>query len=85
MFAMGLSSYLSFGEVELLCCLHSLSSVQVFVLVEDLFQLADLLWSKLCARTTLRSVFLQFASLVQVVTLRGSRFALVSGGIPADF
>lgn len=60
-------------------CLHSLSSVQVFVLVEDLLQLADLLRGELGAHAALWSVFLRLASLAHRGTFGGSRFALVPG------
>lgn len=72
-------SYLSFRKIQLVRCLHSLSSVQVFVLAEDLLQLADLLRGELGAHAALRSVFLRLAALVHGETLRGSRFALVPG------
>ncbi len=65
--------------------LHSLSGVQVSVLVEYLLQLADLLRGELGAHAALRPVFLHLAPLVHRETLRGGRFALVPGRIPADF
>lgn len=79
------ASHLSFGEVQLLRRLHSLPGVQVFVLVEDLFQFADLLGGELGAHAALRSVLLRLASLVRGGALGGGRFALVPGRVPADF
>lgn len=78
-------SYLSFCEFQLLGRLHSLSGIQVFVLVEDFFQFADLLGAKLCAHAAQRRVFLRVASLVHGEALGRGRLALVPGGITADF
>lgn len=84
-FALRVSSYLSCCEIELLRSLLSLSSVQVFVFVEDLFQFGDLLGGELCAHTALRPVLLHLASLVHRETLRGGRLALIPGGIATYF
>lgn len=74
-----MSSYLSFCEAEFLCRLHPLTSVQVFVFGEDLFQLIELLCGKLGAHPALPGLFLH---LINGETLGGSRLAVIPGGIP---
>lgn len=78
--------YLSFSQAQLACCFHSLSGIQVFVLVEDLYQSADLLVAEFSAHSTLRARLLRLTGLAhRQQTLRGSRFTIVSRRVTACF